>query len=141
MPAQTPRLLHLDQALTKDDQHTHVQSGVERISSYQQMPTQTPRSLHLDPGLTNDDQHTYVESGVEHVSLEPEVDHVPASPTNPELDNNGSNVTKKRTRGPTMALEWSKRRQNNVERVDVQLPAELRRLVGYRAQELITKSG
>ncbi|KAK8921843.1 hypothetical protein KSP39_PZI020175 [Platanthera zijinensis] len=40
-----------------------------------------------------------------------------------------------------MALEWSKRRQNNVERVDVQLPAELRRLVGYRAQELITKSG
>ncbi|KAK8944140.1 hypothetical protein KSP39_PZI007931 [Platanthera zijinensis] len=34
-----------------------------------------------------------------------------------------------------------KRRQNNTERVDVQLPTELRRLVGYRAQELITKSG
>ncbi|KAK8957235.1 Histone-lysine N-methyltransferase ATXR6 [Platanthera zijinensis] len=40
-----------------------------------------------------------------------------------------------------MALEWSKRRQNNMERVDVQLQAELQRLVGYRAQELITKSG
>ncbi|KAK8933616.1 hypothetical protein KSP39_PZI015943 [Platanthera zijinensis] len=37
--------------------------------------------------------------------------------------------------------EWSKRRQNNVARVDVQLPAELQRLVRYRAQELITKSG
>ncbi|KAK8931470.1 hypothetical protein KSP39_PZI016310 [Platanthera zijinensis] len=53
----------------------------------------------------------------------------------------GLNVTKKRTRGPTIGLEWSKRRQNNLERVAVQLPAELRRLVGYRAQELITKSG
>ncbi|KAK8938589.1 hypothetical protein KSP39_PZI011496 [Platanthera zijinensis] len=48
---------------------------------------------------------------------------------------------KKRTRGPTIGLEWSKRRQNNLERVAVQLPAELRRLVGYRAQELITKIG
>ncbi|KAK8923427.1 hypothetical protein KSP39_PZI019055 [Platanthera zijinensis] len=140
-PTQTPRMLHLDQALTNDDQHTHVESGVERISSYQQNPTQTPRSLQLDRALTNNDRHTYVESGVEHVSVEAEADHVPASPTNPELDNNGSNVTRKRTRGPTMALEWSKRRLNNAERVNVQLPAELRRLVGYRAQELITKCG
>ncbi|KAK8913896.1 E3 ubiquitin-protein ligase UPL2 [Platanthera zijinensis] len=114
----------------------------KKVSSSGQRPTKTAISLYTDRGLINEDQHTIVESVVEHVSTDVEVDHVPTDPTDFEhATNSGLNVSKKRTRGPTIGLEWSKRRQNNLERVDVQLPAELRRLVGYRAQELITKSG
>ncbi|KAK8946415.1 hypothetical protein KSP39_PZI007369 [Platanthera zijinensis] len=119
-----------------------TQQDCEASNKHQTKESETPLFLHLDRGLTNKNPHAYTETAVERVSIETEAYHVPGNPTNLELDaDNDLYVTKKRTRGPTVGHEWTKRRQNNLERVDVQLPVELQRLVGYRAQELITKCG
>ncbi|KAK8962915.1 Deoxyhypusine synthase [Platanthera guangdongensis] len=48
---------------------------------------------------------------------------------------------KKRTRGPTTGIGWSKRKYDSTEKVEVHLPADLHRFVGDRSQELITRSG
>ncbi|KAK8946058.1 hypothetical protein KSP40_PGU006118 [Platanthera guangdongensis] len=48
---------------------------------------------------------------------------------------------KKRTRGPTTVIGWSKRKYDSTEKIEVHLPADLRRFVGDRSQELITRSG
>lgn len=53
----------------------------------------------------------------------------------------GTCEIKKRTRGPTTGIGWSKRKYHCTEKVEVQIPADLRRIVGERSQELITRSG
>ncbi|KAK8966418.1 hypothetical protein KSP40_PGU014157 [Platanthera guangdongensis] len=57
------------------------------------------------------------------------------------LCNNGTCQIKKRTRGPTTGIRWCKRKYHCTEKVEVQIPADLRRIVGQRSQELITRSG
>ncbi|KAK8967423.1 hypothetical protein KSP40_PGU009498 [Platanthera guangdongensis] len=71
--------------------------------------------------------------------LEPEADHHLHS--NPTDLGHGTCKINKRTRGPTTGIVWSKRKFDSTEKIEVHLPADLRRFVGDRSQELITRSG
>ncbi|KAK8961511.1 Auxin response factor 16 [Platanthera guangdongensis] len=107
------------------------------ITSYHQPPIHPRSSLQLDQDFINEEGNAN-EVGHEVDRIELDVDHVQSDLTDLR---HGTYEIKKRTRGPTTGIGWSKRKYHCTKKVEVQIPTDLRRIVGERSQELITRSG